>query len=261
MAVVTFMSDYGWEDHYVGAVKAAMLSVNPSLNIIDLSHNIRSFDVGHGAYVLKNVFRDFPKNAVHLVCLDAVSRDESQLLAIKLEDHFFVGFDSGLFSLISEKTPSAIVKLNATEPIKSTFLAKDVLAPVAANLASGKSIFDMGREVESFQRLFNRKVKATKREMVGHVVRVDKYGNLITNIEKREYDIIQKMIKNRPIQVQVGREVFTAFNESYHEVDSGNCFLIWNSLGLLQIGINKGNASELLGLRLDTPISIYFSSQ
>ncbi len=259
MALVTFMSDYGWEDHYVAAVKAAMLAVNPSLNIVDISHNIRPFDIGHGAYVLNSVFRDFPKDSVHLVCLDTASSESSRLLAVKLEDHYFVGFDSGLFSLLSEM-PATCVDLNGIQKVETTFPGKDVLAPAAANIASGKNIHDMGTTVDNLQRLFSRKVKATKREIVGNVIRVDKYGNLITNIEKKEYETIQKLIGNAPIEVQVGRESFHEFHQNYHEVDSGNCFLIWNSKGLLQIGINKGNAAELLGLKLDTPISIFFNT-
>ena len=259
MALVTFMSDYGWRDHYVGAVKAAILKINPSIQIVDISHDISSYDIGHGAYVLKSLFKDFPNNTVHLVCLDPISAPPSRQVALKLEEHYFVGADSGIFSLVSEKQPSAQVDLNKVKPIKSTFIGKDILASAAASLASGKNIHDLGQPVEELNTLFTRKVKATKREIVGHVIRVDKYGNLITNIEKGEFEHIQKINGAVSFEVQVGRELFEKFNEDYADVDSGECYLLFNSLGLLQIGINKGNASELLGLKLDTPILINFN--
>lgn len=259
MAVVTFMSDYGWDDHYVAAVKAAILAVNPSLHIIDISHDIQAFDIGHGAYVLKSVFRDFPKNTVHLVSIDPVGREKPGYIATKLEEHYFVGNDSGLFSMLSDQPNMAQVKLNSLNPKATTFPGKDILGPVAANLASGKNIHELGESIPEIQKVIARQLKATKREIVGHVIRVDKYGNLITNIPRQEFETIQRINGQVPFEVQVGREVFTQFNTDYHEVDSGNCYLLFNSLGLLQIGINKGNAAELLGLKLDTPISIHFN--
>ena len=259
MAVVTFMSDYGWDDHYVASVKASILAINPSLHIIDISHSIKSFDVAHGAYVLKNVFREFPKNTVHLVSIDPVSREKPEYIAIKLEDHYFVGNDSGLFSMLSNQPATAQVQLNSIFKIKTTFPGKDLLGPTAAKLASGDNIHEMGKTKLEIRKLLSRQLKATKREIVGNVIRVDKYGNLITNIPKSEFEAIQKINGNVPFEVQVGRENFNEFNTDYHEVESGNCFLLFNSLGLLQIGINKGNAAELLGLKLDTPISIHFS--
>jgi S-adenosylmethionine hydrolase len=258
MAVITFMSDFGIEDHYVAAVKAVIISHNPSIPIIDISHQISPGDIGQAAYLLKSVFRDFPKGTVHLCGIDNVGRERTRLLALKVEDHFFVGADAGIFSLISEERPLAIVDLNVINPKDSTFPTKDILAPAAANLASGKNIHDMGPAVDSILELFARKLKVTKREIAGNVIRVDRYGNLITNIEKKEFDIIQKINNNAPFEITIGRETVTHIHENYHSVESGDCFVFFNSIGLLQIGINKGNASELLGLKLDTPIIITF---
>ena len=258
MAVVTFMSDYGWDDHYVAAVKASLLAVNPGINIVDISHQINAFDVAHGAYVLSNVFRDFPRHTVHLVCVDPVNREPPTYVALKLEDHYFVGNDTGLFGMLSDQPLMVQVKLNALDQVQTTFPGKDILGPIAAKLAGGENIYELGEPALELKRLFARQLKATKREIVGNVIRVDKYGNLITNIPKSEFDTIQKINGHAPFEVQVGREVFYEFNKNYHEVESGNCFLLFNSLGLLQIGINKGNAAELLGLKLDTPIAIHF---
>lgn len=258
MALVTFMSDFGTEDHYVAAVKAAIFRANPSINVVDISHQIYPSDIGHASYVLKNVFRDFPVGSVHLCAIDMVRKEPSRLVAIKLEEHYFVGADSGLFSLLSSQRPTAAININALKPIESTFDAKDIMAPVASALASGQNIHEMGPPVEDLQVLYSRQLKVTKREISGNVMRVDWYGNLITNIVRSEFETIMKINGHTPFEIYFAREKTRKINTNYWEVDSGEFFVLFNSNGFLQIGINKGNASELLGLNLDAPVVINF---
>lgn len=258
MALVTFMSDFGEEDHYVAVVKASLLKVNPSLQIIDISHRINPFDIAHAAYVLKGVYREFPKGSVHLVAVDPVMKGASKLIAVKVEDHLFVGTDSGLFSLISDQPIMAAVELNTLNPVASTFRAKDILAPIAANLASGQNIHELGKPLMEIQKLIPRQVKLTKREIAGNVIRVDSYGNLITNIRKDDFEKIQEVNGGAPYEVRFGREQYQKLHSAFGDVDPGECFVFFNSDCYLQIGINKGHASDLLGLRLDAPVFINF---
>ncbi|MFT6866545.1 MAG: S-adenosylmethionine hydrolase [Cyclobacteriaceae bacterium] len=258
MAVITFMSDFGEEDHYVAAVKAVIISRNPEITIVDISHRIKPGDIGHAAYLLRSVFQDFPEGTVHLSGVDSIVKGNNRLLALKLESHYFVGADNGIFSLISEQKPDVIIDVNYSNPIQSTFPTKDILAIAAAKLSKGQNITEMGQPVERITELFARKLKVTKREIAGNVIRVDRYGNLITNILKKEFEIIYKMNKNPIFEITIGRETVTQISQSYPDVDSGDCFAFFNSNGLLEIGLNKGNASELLGLKLDTPITITF---
>lgn len=257
MAVVTFMSDFGNEDHYVAAVKAAILRVNPSLQIIDISHNIAPFDISHGAYVLSHSFRNFPPGTVHLIGLDSAEKGPGRALALKLEDHFFVGFDTGIFSIISDQAPAAKVEVLKNP---STFLVRDLLASIAAKLASGKDIQDLGQRIDDDLKLFSRQPKLTKKEIVGNVIRVDHYGNLITNILKKDFEKIQEVNGNAPYEIQFGRENYKRIHQSYDEADPGDCYILFNSDGHLQIGINKGDASKLLGLKYDSPVFIYFNT-
>ena len=258
MSVITFMSDFGTEDHYVAAVKAAIIRINAGIQIVDISHHISQADIGHAAYVLKSVYKDFPPNTVHLIAIDPEGKEASRQVAIKWNDQYFVGPDSGIFSLIGDMANAIKVELNSINPIQSTFIAKDVLAPTVANLASGKDIHEMGKPAGELLRLFSRQLKVTKREIAGNVIRVDHYGNLITNIVKSEFDTIVKLNGNANFQVNFGRERSGKIHSSYHEVESGECYVIFNSQNCIQIGINKGNASELLGVHLDAPITINF---
>lgn len=255
MAIVTLLTDSGKSDHYAGAIKAAILKVNPGISIIDISHEVTACDIAHGAFILKSVFREFPKGTVHLVGVDTIGNPGDNFIALQLEDYYFVGVDHGLFGLISDKNHQQGVILNTINAIETTFPERDVLAPVAAKLASGVAITNLGNPLTTFKKMINRHVKATRKQIAGHVIRVDHYGNLITNIPKTDFDILSK---GKNFTIQFGGEKFKKIHTNYNQAEQGDCFLIFNSLGLLEIGIYKGNANELLGLEYDSPINITF---
>jgi S-adenosyl-L-methionine hydrolase (adenosine-forming) len=255
MAIVTLLTDSGESDHYVAAIKARIISVNPGIRVEDISHKIQPTDIAHAAFVLKSVFRDFPKGTVHLVGVDASGNRGDSYIAIQLEDHFFVGADNGLFGLISERPHQNLVELNTINAITTTFPERDVFAPVAAKLASGVSLTDLGKPMQAFKKMIDRQVKATKKQIAGTVVRVDNFGNLITNIPKEAFDILSK---GKTYTIQFGGEKFRRIHTQYNQADQGECFIVFNSLGVLEIGIYKGNASELLGLEYDSTVNIVF---
>ena len=252
MAIISLLTDSGDTDHYAGAIKARIISINPAATIIDISHSIEPCDIAHGAYVLKSVFRDFPTGTVHLVGVDSTGNRDDQYLAIQLEDHFFVGIDNGFFGLISDQPHQQVVQL---EPGDTTFAEKDILAPAAARLATGAALETIGKPVDSFRKMINRQVKATRKIIAGHVIRVDNFGNLITNIAKTDFDILTK---GRNYTITFGGEKFRKVHTNYFQTEQGDCFLIFNSLGFLEIGIYMGIASELLGLQYDSPINVTF---
>jgi S-adenosyl-L-methionine hydrolase (adenosine-forming) len=253
MAIVTLLTDSGESDHYVAAIKAKIISVNPGVRIVDISHRIEPCDIGHAAFVLKSVFRDFPKGTVHLVGVDSTGNKGDQFVAVQVEDHFFVSSDNGIFGLITEKNHQQIVELTSTQG--STFPERDLFAPAAAKLASGVSITDLGKPMQGFKRMIDRQVKATKKQITGTVIRVDNFGNLITNIPKEAFTVLSK---DKGYTIQFGGEKFRRIHSQYHQAEQGECFIVFNSLGLLEIGIFKGNASELLGLTYDSLINIVF---
>jgi len=258
MAIITFMSDYGTKDHYVAAVKAKILCINPGINIVDISHSIKPFDIAHASYVLKAVFRDFPEGTVHLCCVDTIGPRGSRNVAIKLEDHFFVGNDNGLLSLISEKEPSIMTELFNSDNENCSFPARDILAKAAAMLASGSNLNDVGTFTKEIDRRIARKSRATKKQISGNVIHIDHYGNLVTNIEEEVFNII---CKDRKYIIQFAREKLNGINSLSNETEDGDCFVLFNSGGFLEIGINKGNASELLGLKYDSPVNIFFEGE
>lgn len=255
MAIVTLLTDSGESDHYVAAIKARIISINPGIRIEDISHKIKPNDIAHAAFVLRAVFRDFPKGTVHLVGVDAVGAKGDLPIALQLEDHFFVGADNGLFGLISDKTHQNLISLNSITTISTTFPERDIFAPAAVKLASGISLSDLGKPLPVFKKMIDRQVKATKKQITGSVVRVDGFGNLITNIPREAFEILSK---EKVYTIQFGGEKFRRIHTDYHQVEEGECVILFNSLNMLEIGIFKGNASDLLGLAYDSVVTITF---
>jgi S-adenosyl-L-methionine hydrolase (adenosine-forming) len=255
MAIVTLLTDSGESDHYVAAIKAKIISINPGIRVEDISHKIKPADIAHAAFVLRAVFRDFPKGTVHLVGVDSTGNRDEAYIALQMEDHFFVGCDNGLFGLISEKPHQQLVALNAINSISTTFPERDIFAHAASKLASGVSITNLGKPMPQFKKMIDRQVKATKKQIIGSIVRVDGVGNLITNISRETFDVLSK---DRVYTIQFGGEKFRRIHTQYSQAEQGECFIVFNSLNLLEIGIYKGNASELLGLGYDSTVNISF---
>jgi S-adenosylmethionine hydrolase len=255
MAVVTLLTDSGNRDFYAAAVRAKLLSVNPGIRIEEISHHISPGDILFAAFMLNAVFRDFPTGSVHLVAVDATGTAGDGHVAVQLEDHFFVAPNNGILSLISEKAFQQAAILNTIKSISSTFPEKDIMAPAAGKLAAGIALSDLGRPVTDLRRLTGRRLKASRQNILGHVAFVDHFGNLITNISR---SIFQELSEGKSYTIHFSGEKFKKLHMDYSQAEPGECFVLFNSLGLLEIGIYRGNASALLGLKADSPVNIIF---
>lgn len=254
MAIITLTSDFGESDHYVGALKGTILSAIPSQVLVDISHQIQNFDLAHGAFVLRSAFPTFPRGTIHLVAVDTVGNKGNSHLAVQLEGHFFLLADHGLLGLLSEQEPQMVVELPA-EQGSGAFPALEILAPAAIELANGTPVKKLGNPKSEYNKMVGRQMRVNKNQIIGHVLRVDHYGNLITNIRQEEFC---RLNQGNGYSILIGREQFRRLNNSINETGSGDCFIMFNSMGLLEVGINKGNASQLMGLKFDSPVKITF---
>lgn len=255
MAIVTLLTDSGENDHYVAAIKARIMKFNPGADIVDLTHRVAPCDIAHAAFVLRSAFRDFPAGSVHLAGVHATGDRDDMPIAVQMEDHFFIGRDNGLFGLVSDSPHQQLVVLGTEDITDTTFPERDIFAPAAGKLSSGVPLPDLGTPGTAFKRMIDRHVKATRKRISGHVIHVDSFGNLISNIPKQAFETLSQ---GRAFTVQFGGEKFRRIHTNYNQAEEGECFLLFNSLGLLEIGIYKGNASELLGLGYDSMVSISF---
>ena len=252
MPIVTFTSDFGTSDHYVAAVKATLLTLRPDLQVVDVSHEVQPFDIAHMAYVLRSVYQKFPEGTVHLIATNGNQATGDVLLTCEIKSHFFVAPDNGILSLLEENFRANVFR--AVDEGTTNFQTLKA-AELATQLAGGKKPEELGTYAERYVQLMLRQPKATKKEIAGHIIRVDHYGNLITNIKKLDFDILSR---DRRYTLHFGREQTQRVHQSIQEVEPGEAFFIFNQEGLLEIGINQGHASQLLGLNFDSPVQIQF---
>jgi len=251
MPIITLTSDYGYTDHYIAAIKAKLLSLNPQVQVVDVTHSIDKHDIAHAAFFVSHIFRDFPSGTVHLIDISSVHTIDEHLL-IEASGQFFLAPNNGILSLILTKSPKTVYRLE-TSP--STFPVKDKYSEIAVQLAGGTPPEKLAKPFGEFKELLNREARYTKSAISGHVIYIDGYGNLHTNIHKNEFDLLRK---DRPFIISFGREKLSRINYSYDEADGGDCFALFNVYGHLEIGINKGSAKQLLGLGYDSPVTITF---
>jgi len=254
MAIITLTTDFGYRDAYVAILKAKIFSQDPAITIVDISHEVDAANIGQGAFLLGSAYKNFPQHTVHLVAVDSLGEPDNKFIALELEGHFFIGADNGLFSLLSDWQPEKVVLVSSGE--ESSFPSRDILAEIAVKLAKGAILEDIGEEYAEMKRFLRRSFKADREKIVGHVAYIDHYGNLITNIPKRDFDILSK---DKKFTIGIGKEQLSAINRSPGEVEAGDCFALFNHLEVLEIGIKNGHAAQLLGMQYDSPIWIKFS--
>ncbi len=276
MSFITLTSDFGTKDHSVAAVKGAILSQLPEAKIIDISHEISPFNIPETAYILKNSYKSFPKGTIHIVGVDAELSVHNKHIALELDGHFFVCPDNGLISMIaSEIQPTKIVEINIHDRIETSFPVLDVFVNAACFIARGGNLSVIGKEIKEFKKIteIQPKVNHQQNQIIGGVLYIDNYGNVITNISKKMF---QDIGKNRNFTVRTMRLSFNKIFNKYNEITGdlpygsstfeGNKLVLFNSAGYLEISIYRssintvGGASTLLGLEYRDRVTIDFIS-
>ncbi len=249
----------GLRDHYVGVLKGTILRHFPQASIVDLSHEIKAFYVPGAALTVRNSYMDFPKGTVHLI---GVAPNRSSLvdhLAVEYRGQYFVGADNGMFPLIFDKEPSKIVDLSfiAQTATSAIFPSRDIFAVAATHLAKGGIMEVLGRPAEILNRNGTFLPIIDGSTIRGMAIHVDVYGNIITNIDR---SLFQTVGQGREFEIRFRREqhVINRIFISYSDVPDGEKMALFGATGLLEIAINRSNASQLLGIKQEDVISIVF---
>lgn len=255
--IVTLTSDFGTRDHYVGVMKAVMLGIVPNIRLIDISHDITAQDIMAAAWVTKNAAFMFPKGTVHLCVVDPGVGTNRRPIALALNGHYFVGPDNGLFSLVAEQMPYEAYELTNTsfwrDVRSNTFHGRDIFAPVAAHLARGVPIGELGVSVESLTYFRWAMPVADRDGIQGWIVHIDGFGNLITNITR---ELLKETAGESALKIYVGSTVLREVSQTFSSVADGEPVAYIGSSGYLEVGINKGNAAQLLSVPKGAPVSI-----
>ena len=253
MGLITLLTDFGYHDHYVAALKARLLRLAPGLPVVDISHGVEPFNTAHAVYVLRAVFRDFPAGTVHVVGVnDHGAGPEPVWHAARFEGHYFAVADNGILALLCDGAPDEWVALT-TGPTASP--TRDVLLPAAVALALGAPLASLGPAVADLHVLTNRQLRLQDHRITGHVAHIDHYGNLVTNISRTAVEAVGH---GRPFSVHFGREVLREVRPNFSAVPPGEAVSVFNSQGCLCLGICQGNAAELLGLHFDSQVDVRF---
>ena len=256
MGLITLLTDFGYRDHYVAALKARLLHLAPTVPVIDISHGVEPFNIAHAVHVLQAVFRDFPAGTAHVIGVgEHGAGPEPAWQAARFAGHYFVAADNGLLALLTSGAPDELVALPAADSPAPT---RDVLLPAAAALAQGAALASLGPVVTAFHLLNNRQVRLQDHRITGHVAHVDHYGNLVTNISRTAVEAVGH---GRAFSVHFGREVVHELHPHFSAVPPGEAVTMFNSQDCLCLGICQGNAAELLGLHFDSQVDVRFAAE
>lgn len=239
--VITLLTDFGTADYFVGAVKGAILAVNPRAVIVDITHEIAPQDIEAGAFTLLAAYKTFPAGTIHVGVVDPGVGSERRPIIVSANEQFFVGPDNGLFSYICDREPShRVVHVTSDRyfrpSVSSTFHGRDIFAPVAAALSNGVALEDFGAEIDDVVRL-------PSLETPLRIIHIDRFGNCVTNITRAEKSLV------------INGQKISEFRQFYGEGDGESLFAIRGSAGFLEISVSGGSAAKILGAKRGDGIS------
>jgi S-adenosyl-L-methionine hydrolase (adenosine-forming) len=250
--IITLTTDFGLNDHFVGTIKGVILDIIPDVQIVDICHSVQAFDVLDGALTIAQAYSYFPTGTVHLVVIDPGVGTERRGLVVSSDRHHFVAPDNGVLSLVYASEERLHVRHVTAEhyyrqPVSNTFHARDIFAPVAAYLAKGVDPDKFGHEISDFIRFNAPKPKPAEGNTLRAVVlKVDRFGNLITNITPQDAPALFAE-HPAPFKIAVGKREITEIQTNYAQGAPGEVFGILGSMGYLEIPANRGSAAQIVG--------------
>jgi hypothetical protein len=259
--IITLTTDFGLNDHFVGTLKGVILGIAPEVEIVDICHAVPTFDILDGALTIAASYRYFPAGTLHAVVVDPGVGSVRRPLVASASGQRFVAPDNGVLSAIYLDEPKVEVRHITAEsyflrPVSQTFHARDIFAPVAAHLAAGVHPTKLGPEIADYVRIdIPRPVVAGQDLWRGAVLKVDRFGNLITNIAKQ--DVPRLFHAGSPaIKIAIGDREINALRSSYSQAARAEVFAIVGSMGYLEIVANQASAAEILGAGKGTEFTL-----
>ncbi|MBP6977654.1 MAG: SAM-dependent chlorinase/fluorinase [Lentimicrobiaceae bacterium] len=259
MAVITITSDWGTKDPYLASVKGAILSHLPDVTIVDISHRITPFDLNQASYILRNSYQNFPAGTIHLIGICTEASIETPHTLVVYDGHYFIGADSGIFSLIFDHEPEKIIELDIIQDSDYfTFSERDVFVKVAAHILNGQPLEQLGGKRPMLNRLISFQPVVNGKIIKGKITYVDVYENLISNIT---HQLFRTVGRGSPFTIRFRNPqyIIRTISTSYSDVPEGEMLAIFGTSGLMEIAMNRGNAGSLLGMNIDDPVRVEFT--
>jgi hypothetical protein len=249
--IITLTTDYGTNDHLVGTLKGVILKIFSDVTIVDISHDVAPYDLLDGALAIGSSYSYFPARTIHVVVVDPGVGTERRPLLVTGESQYFVAPDNGVLSLVYEREETVVVRHANVEhyylqPVSKTFHGRDVFAPIAGWLAKGAQASAMGEEITDYKKFAMPKPKPAEGGSKGVVLRVDSFGNLITNF--RAEDLPESALEAGTVALTVGTHSVNKLVDTFAKGNPGEAFAYIGSNGFVEIGINRGNAAKSLAI-------------
>ena len=253
MPIITLLSDWGLTDHYVASVKGAIHSRIPDAVIVDISHNIRLFDIKHASFVMRNAWHSFPEGTIHIIGVDSIESDKHPHVIVKSEGHYFIGADTGLISIILDKEPEKIISLSVNQDSGYfTFPTLDRFVKVATMLAKGTKMEDMGESLPALNIKTLLQPDFDGKIIYGKVMHIDNYENVFVNITDQ---YVRECMGKNTYQVECKKDNFPLV-KAYGDVREGNPCALFASNGYLQLAVNRGRVASLQGIEVDNEVLV-----
>jgi S-adenosyl-L-methionine hydrolase (adenosine-forming) len=263
--MVTFTTDFGNNDHYVGAMKGVIYNINPQALVVDISNSVHSYDVLDGALTVSQAYKYYPANTIHMVIVDPGVGSTRRPLLVTTTNHIFLAPDNGVLSLVYEQEERVSVRHITAghyflQPLSNTFHGRDVFSAVAGWLSKGVEVSKFGDEITDFVRFAAPRPKPVNEKLMkGIVLKTDKFGNLITNFTEKD---VPQLYQPNPtgFKILVGKHEIERMRDSYSAGAPGEVFGIIGSMGFLEVAANRGAASRIVGADKGTEVGVIFEA-
>lgn len=262
--VITLLTDFGIEDEYVGVMKGVVFSICPHALVVDISHSIPPQNVSAASAMIEASYRFFPEGTIHVLVVDPGVGTQRRLIALQAEGHTFLAPDNGVLTQFLE-TERILGVREIAQPawflreVGATFHGRDIFAPVAAHLAAGEPFYKIGPPIDPASCIRLSDLRASLSEdgtITGRVVHVDCFGNLVTNISRKELNRLRERTGEKALVVRVGESEISGLQRTYGEVPSGTVMALIGSRECLEIAVNCGSASRVLQISAGAIVTV-----
>ncbi len=255
--IIAFITDFGESDYFVGSMKGVILSINPEIEIVDITHNITPFDILEAGFVLRASCNYFPQKTIFITIVDPEVGSKRRILLAYYKNYYFIAPDNGILSfVIDEEEESTVISITSSHyflpKVSNTFHGRDIMAPVSAWLAKGINMSSFGEVCKDWIRLkFPELKKIDEGIYEGEIIHIDRFGNLITNVPSF-------ILENRKdLKVEIGGRVIDKLRSSYSEGSVGEAILVIGSSDFLEIGTFLQSAEKILKVKKGDKFRLY----
>ncbi len=256
--LITLTTDFGVTDHYAGVLKGVIAAIAPLARVVDITHDIAPYEIAEGAFTIDQVSRYFPKRTIHVIVVDPGVGSERRAILAEAHGQFFVAPDNGVLAMMLAREPKPRVRHITNDkyfrhPVSNTFHGRDIFSPVAAHLAAGVAPARFGPRIDDYLRPRSfAPVRTGKRVWTGTVLKVDRFGNCITNFPTADFPELAL----RHFEMLAGIQAVTKFARFFSESTPGELCVMPGSSGFLEIVANQTPAAKALGISSGAPVEL-----